>query len=40
MDDRDDDRLDELLREAAQDYHRPPEPPREVMWQAIQAQRR
>ncbi len=39
-DEQDDDQLDELLRAAAQDYHRPPEPPREAMWAAIQAQRR
>jgi hypothetical protein len=35
-----DDRMDELVRGLAQDYHRPPEPPREAMWSAIQAQRR
>lgn len=40
MTEQDDDKLDELLRAAAQDYHRPPEPPREAMWAAIQAQRR
>ena len=40
MPEQDDDRLDELLRSMAQDYHLPPEPPREAMWEAIQAQRR
>lgn len=35
-----DDRIDELVRSLAQDYNRPPEPPREAMWTAIQAQRR
>jgi hypothetical protein len=34
-----DDRFDRLLREMAQDYHRPPTPPREEMWQAIVATR-
>ncbi|HEY8257243.1 MAG TPA: hypothetical protein VIG08_06265 [Gemmatimonadales bacterium] len=38
--DRDDDRMDELVRSVAQDYNRPPEPPREAMWAAIAAQRR
>lgn len=33
------DRLDSLLREAAASYHRPPVPPREAMWEAIQAER-
>jgi hypothetical protein len=33
-------RFQEFLRGAAQDYHRPPETPREEMWQAIQAERR
>jgi hypothetical protein len=36
----DDDQLDPMLRDAARAYHRPPEPPREAMWQAIQAGRR
>jgi hypothetical protein len=40
MREQDDDKLDELLRSMAQDYHLPPEPPREAMWEAIQAQRR
>jgi hypothetical protein len=30
-----DDELDELLRDAALSYNRPPEPPREAMWEAI-----
>jgi hypothetical protein len=34
-----DDRFDERLRQAAQDYHRPPAPPREEMWTRIQAER-
>jgi hypothetical protein len=33
-------RMDELIRSLAQDHNRPPEPPREAMWEAIQAQRR
>jgi hypothetical protein len=37
--DRPDDRFERLLREAAQDYHRPPEPPREEMWRRIAAAR-
>jgi hypothetical protein len=36
----DDDELDPLLRDAARAYHEPPEPPREAMWRAIQAERR
>ncbi|HUR96176.1 MAG TPA: hypothetical protein VMY76_16470 [Gemmatimonadales bacterium] len=36
----DDDQLDEPLRSAARDYHAAPEPPREAMWRAIEAQRR
>lgn len=40
MSEPDDDRLDELLRTAAHGYRLPPEPPREAMWTAIQAQRR
>jgi hypothetical protein len=36
----DDDELDPTLREAARSYHEPPEPPREAMWRAIQAERR
>lgn len=36
----DDDELDPTLRDAARAYHTPPEPPREAMWQAIQAARR
>ncbi len=35
-----DDRFDWVLREAAQDYHRPPDTPREEMWQRIEAPRR
>lgn len=35
-----DDRFEERLREAARDYHRPPETPREEMWTAIEAGRR
>jgi hypothetical protein len=34
-----DDQLDQLLRAARDDYNRPPEPPREAMWQAIAARR-
>jgi len=34
-----DDRLDERLRHAAQDYHRPPATPREELWQRIAAAR-
>jgi hypothetical protein len=36
----DDDPLDESLRAAARDYHRPPEPPREAMWREIEGARR
>jgi hypothetical protein len=36
----DDDELEPVLRDAARAYHQPPEPPREAMWQAIQAERR
>ena len=36
----DDEELEPTLREAAKAYHTPPEPPREAMWQAIQAERR
>ena len=36
----DDDRLEEFLRSSAQDYHRPPEPPRAEMWARIDARRR
>ena len=35
-----DDRFDWVLREAAQDYHRPPDTPREEMWPRIEAARR
>jgi hypothetical protein len=35
-----DDRLDEQLQEAAQSYNLPPEPPRDEMWEHIQAARR
>ena len=34
------DRFDGQLRQAAQDYHRPPDTPREEMWAAIAARRR
>jgi hypothetical protein len=34
-----DDRFDERLRQAAQDYHRPPATPREELWQGIAAAR-
>ena len=33
------DRFEQLLREAAQDYHRPPETPREELWRRIMAVR-
>jgi hypothetical protein len=36
----DDDPLDESLRAAAREYHRPPEPPREAMWREIERVRR
>jgi hypothetical protein len=36
----DDDPLDEALRAAAREYHRPPETPRESMWQAVARERR
>ncbi len=39
MSEKDEDRIDELLQTLAQDYHLPPEPPREAMWEAIRAQR-
>src|SRR2546430_12377182 len=34
-----DDRFDERLRDAAQDYHRPPATPREELWRRIAAAR-
>src|SRR2546421_5329236 len=34
-----DDRFEERLREAAQDYHRPPATPREELWRRIAAAR-
>lgn len=34
-----DDRLDEQLRDLAQEYHQPPETPRDEMWTAIQRDR-
>jgi hypothetical protein len=34
-----DDRFDDFLDQAAKEYNAPPEPPREAMWQAIQARR-
>lgn len=39
-DDMNTDRFETKLREAARDYHRPPETPREEMWAAIEAERR
>ena len=33
-------KFQEFLRDAARDYHRPPEPPRAEMWQAIRAAQR
>ena len=36
----DDERFDEFLRSAAQEYHRPPETPRDAMWVRIEAARR
>ncbi len=36
----DDDPLDETIRAAAREYHRPPDPPREAMWQAVARERR
>jgi len=33
------DRVDRLLQDAVQDYHRPPPTPREEMWQRIAAAR-
>ena len=35
-----DDRFEERMREAARDYHQPPETPRDAMWAAIAAERR
>ncbi len=35
----DDEQLDERLTEAARAYHRPPEVPREAMWEAMQRRR-
>jgi hypothetical protein len=34
-----DDRFDDLLRDAAREYHEPPETPREEMWERIVAER-
>lgn len=34
-----DDRLDDLLRDAARDYNQPPDTPRDAMWEKIVAQR-
>ena len=34
-----DDRFEDLLHEAARDYHRPPETPREELWAQIEAER-
>lgn len=36
----DEDRLDQLLREAAQAYHRPPAVPRDEIWARVQAARK
>jgi hypothetical protein len=36
----DDERFNEILRAAAQDYNRPPDTPREAMWARIEAARR
>jgi hypothetical protein len=36
----DDDRIDDLLREAARGYNQPPDVPREEMWAKIEAERR
>jgi hypothetical protein len=36
----DDEQLEETLLAAAREYHLPPEPPRDAMWQAIEAARR
>ena len=33
------DRFEQLLRDAARDYHRPPDTPREAMWRRIEAAR-
>jgi len=35
-----DDRFDDVLREAASEYHRPPETPRDEMWAVIETERR
>lgn len=35
-----DDQLDRLLKEAREQYHKAPEPPRDPMWAAIEARRR
>jgi hypothetical protein len=35
-----DDRFEERMRNAARDYHQPPETPRDAMWAAIAAERR
>lgn len=35
-----DDRFEQQINEALRDYHRPPEPPRDEMWAAIEAERR
>lgn len=35
-----DDRFEEMLRQAARDYHRPPATPRDEMWAVIEAGRR
>lgn len=35
-----DDRFEDMIRQAARDYHRPPDTPRDEMWTAIEAERR
>lgn len=35
-----DDRFEDLMRQAARDYHRPPDTPRDDMWAVIEAERR
>ena len=35
-----DDRFEDMMRQAARDYHRPPDTPRDEMWVAIEAERR
>ena len=35
-----DDRFEDMMRQVARDYHRPPDTPRDAMWVAIEAERR